>query len=56
MGVSCEEKLDLVGYSGGETSDGTKPEEAARFATETNIDAMAILPVTFIFSKIKKVV
>lgn len=42
VGVSCEGEIGFVGYSGGETSDGTKPEEAARFATETNIDAMAI--------------
>ena len=42
VGVSCEGEIGFVGYSGGETSDGTKPEEAATFATETNVDAMAI--------------
>lgn len=42
MGVSCEGEIGFVGYAGGETSAGTDPAEAARFATETRVDAMAI--------------
>ncbi|MDA5557020.1 class II fructose-bisphosphate aldolase [Shimia sp. MMG029] len=41
-GVSCEGEIGFVGYSGGENSAGTDPEEAAQFARETNVDAMAI--------------
>ncbi|PSL18436.1 class II fructose-bisphosphate aldolase [Shimia abyssi] len=41
-GVSCEGEIGFVGYSGGEGSAGTDPEEAARFARETGVDAMAI--------------
>jgi len=41
-GVSCEGEIGFVGYSGGEGSAGTDPDEASRFAMETNIDAMAI--------------
>jgi fructose-bisphosphate aldolase class II len=41
-GISCEGEIGFVGYSGGETSAGTDPEEAARFARETGVDAMAI--------------
>lgn len=41
-GVSCEGEIGFVGYSGGEASAGTDPEEAARFAQETGIDAMAV--------------
>lgn len=41
-GVSCEGEIGFVGYSGGEGSAGTDPEEAARFAQETGVDAMAI--------------
>ncbi|MDE9451960.1 class II fructose-bisphosphate aldolase [Aliiroseovarius sp. Z3] len=41
-GVSCEGEIGFVGYSGGEGSSGTDPEDAARFATETGVDAMAI--------------
>ena len=41
-GVSCEGEIGFVGYSGGETSAGTDSEEAARFAQETGVDAMAI--------------
>ena len=41
-GISCEGEIGFVGYSGGEQSAGTDPDEAARFATETNVDAMAI--------------
>ncbi|MBW4709087.1 class II fructose-bisphosphate aldolase [Roseobacter sp. YSTF-M11] len=41
-GISCEGEIGFVGYSGGETSAGTDPQEAARFAEETGVDAMAI--------------
>jgi len=41
-GVSCEGEIGFVGYSGGEGSSGTDPEDAARFARETGVDAMAI--------------
>ncbi|SDX26859.1 fructose-bisphosphate aldolase, class II [Ruegeria halocynthiae] len=41
-GVSCEGEIGFVGYSGGEGSDGTDPDEAAQFASETDVDAMAI--------------
>lgn len=41
-GVSCEGEIGFVGYSGGEGSAGTDPEEAAQFARETGVDAMAI--------------
>ena len=41
-GVSCEGEIGFVGYAGGEGSAGTDPEEAAHFARETGIDAMAI--------------
>ncbi|MEM7720984.1 MAG: class II fructose-bisphosphate aldolase [Pseudomonadota bacterium] len=41
-GMSCEGEIGFVGYSGGEASDGTDPEEAAVFARETGVDAMAI--------------
>ena len=41
-GVSCEGEIGFVGYAGGEGSAGTDPEEAARFARETSVDAMAI--------------
>ncbi len=41
-GVSCEGEIGFVGYSGGEGSAGTDPEEAARFARATGVDAMAI--------------
>ncbi|WP_114010106.1 class II fructose-bisphosphate aldolase [Cohaesibacter intestini] len=40
--VSCEGEIGFVGYSGGESSAGTDPEDAARFARETGVDAMAI--------------
>ncbi|EPX80954.1 class II fructose-bisphosphate aldolase [Litoreibacter arenae] len=40
--VSCEGEIGFVGYSGGEGSAGTAPEEAAQFAGETGVDAMAI--------------
>ncbi len=41
-GISCEGEIGFVGYSGGETSAGTDPAEAAIFARETGVDAMAI--------------
>lgn len=41
-GVSCEGEIGFVGYSGGEGSAGTDPVEAARFARDTGVDAMAI--------------
>jgi fructose-bisphosphate aldolase class II len=41
-GASCEGEIGFVGYAGGAASAGTDPAEAARFAQETGIDAMAI--------------
>jgi fructose-bisphosphate aldolase class II len=41
-GISCEGEIGFVGYSGGENSAGTDPDEAAKFARETGVDAMAI--------------
>ncbi|WP_187430865.1 putative fructose-bisphosphate aldolase [Roseobacter fucihabitans] len=41
-GVSCEGEIGFVGYAGGESSAGTDPEEAAEFARDTGVDAMAI--------------
>ncbi len=41
-GVSCEGEIGFVGYEDGEHSAGTDPGEAARFARETKVDAMAI--------------
>jgi fructose-bisphosphate aldolase, class II len=41
-GASCEGEIGFVGYSGGDRSAGTDPGEAARFARETGVDAMAI--------------
>ncbi|NIZ59827.1 fructose-bisphosphate aldolase [Sedimentitalea sp. CY04] len=41
-GVSCEGEIGFVGYSGGAGSAGTDPDEAAIFARDTGIDAMAI--------------
>lgn len=40
--ISCEGEIGFVGYADGEASDGTDPNEAALFAQETQIDAMAI--------------
>lgn len=40
--ISCEGEIGFVGYSGGESSAGTDPEEAAVFARDTGVDAMAI--------------
>jgi fructose-bisphosphate aldolase class II len=41
-GASCEGEIGLVGYAGGAASARTVPDEAARFALETGVDAMAI--------------
>ncbi|OJI92756.1 fructose-bisphosphate aldolase class II [Planktotalea frisia] len=41
-GISCEGEIGFVGYSNGEQSAGTDPEEAAIFARETGVDGMAI--------------
>jgi fructose-bisphosphate aldolase class II len=41
-GVSCEGEIGFVGYAGGASSAMTDPEEAARFAAKTGVDAMAI--------------
>ena len=41
-GASCEGEIGFVGYAGGASSAGTDPAEAARFARETGVDAMAI--------------
>lgn len=41
-GISCEGEIGFVGYSGGENSAGTDPEEAAKFAAESGVDGMAI--------------
>ena len=41
-GISCEGEIGFVGYDNGEASAGTDPAEAAQFARETGVDAMAI--------------
>ena len=41
-GASCEGEIGFVGYAAGAASQGTDPQEAARFAIETKVDAMAI--------------
>ncbi len=41
-GISCEGEVGFVGYADGEGSAGTVPAEAARFARETGVDAMAV--------------
>jgi len=41
-GISCEGEIGFVGYSEGENSQGTDPAEAAKFAVESGVDAMAI--------------
>ncbi len=41
-GASCEGEIGFVGYAEGAASTGTDPDEAARFALETGVDAMAI--------------
>ena len=41
-GMSCEGEIGFVGYDGGAESAGTDPQEAARFARQTGVDAMAV--------------
>jgi fructose-bisphosphate aldolase class II len=41
-GVSCEGEVGIVGYAGGHRSTGTAPGDAARFASETGVDALAV--------------
>ncbi len=41
-GVSCEGEIGFVGYAAGEASARTDPADAARFAAETRVDAMAV--------------
>lgn len=41
-GVSCEGEIGFVGYAAGEASARTSAEDAARFATQTGVDAMAV--------------
>jgi len=41
-GISCEGEIGFVGYDNGEASAGTDPSEAAQFARESGVDAMAI--------------
>ncbi|MDA0186337.1 MAG: class II fructose-bisphosphate aldolase [Proteobacteria bacterium] len=41
-GISCEGEIGFVGYAGGEGSAGTDPGEAAIFARDSGVDAMAI--------------
>lgn len=41
-GISCEGEIGFVGYSEGENSQGTDPDEAAQFARQSGVDAMAI--------------
>ena len=41
-GVSVEGEVGFVGYSGGRPSAFTAPEDAALFAAETNVDALAV--------------
>ena len=41
-GASCEGEIGFVGYAEGEASARTDPADAARFAAETGIDAMAV--------------
>lgn len=41
-GISCEGEIGFVGYANGDNSTGTDPDEAARFARDSGVDAMAI--------------
>jgi fructose-bisphosphate aldolase class II len=41
-GISCEGEIGFVGYANGDQSAGTDPAEAAIFARQTSVDAMAI--------------
>jgi len=40
--ISCEGEIGFVGYAGGEGSAGTDPAEAAVFARDSGVDAMAV--------------
>lgn len=40
--ISCEGEIGFVGYADGEASAHTDPGEAAQFANETGVDAMAV--------------
>lgn len=40
--ISCEGEIGFVGYANGEASARTDPVEAAQFASETGVDAMAV--------------
>jgi fructose-bisphosphate aldolase class II len=41
-GISCEGEIGFVGYSGGAASAGTDPAEAAIFARDSGVDALAV--------------
>lgn len=41
-GISCEGEIGFVGYANGENSAGTDPDEAAIFARDSGVNAMAI--------------
>jgi fructose-bisphosphate aldolase, class II len=41
-GVSCEGEIGFVGYASGEASARTSAADAARFASQTGVDAMAV--------------
>ena len=41
-GLSCEGEVGFVGYTGGAESALTRPDDAARFAAETGVDAVAV--------------
>lgn len=41
-GISCEGEIGFVGYADGAASNGTDPDDAAEFALESGVDAMAI--------------
>lgn len=41
-GLSCEGEIGFVGYAGGAASAGTDPEEAAVFARDSGVDALAV--------------
>ncbi len=41
-GISCEGEIGFVGHERGEASAATDPGEAARFARDTGVDAMAV--------------
>ena len=41
-GASSEGEIGFVGYAGGDAGAGTDPDEAARFARDTGVDAVAV--------------